>query len=198
MAAKFLPYGHYIGIAFRCQSGGIATCGAAVDKKSAAAIVLIVALEIRKRAHLAGSRVTTAVEASAEYESRTYAGAESDAHHIVVEASRTIHLLAEGEAVGIVIHSHRHTESAFEYVLDVHFLPRGDVHHIVDNAFFPIHHRRYAYAYTFDCIIGSHLAYEVHYGIYHLVGARCVRSGHLSLAHYFAIAHCTHAYVGAT
>ena len=103
-------------------------------KEAATAIELIVGILEGQRANLTGTCVDTIVELSPDDDARADACTHRQTHHIAGALSFAIAPGTEGKTVGIVVYGYGHTELFLQDVLQVYFLPRGDIGNVVDNA----------------------------------------------------------------
>ena len=131
MAAELAPQIQRLGIARRGPVVGLLARRAAPDEKAAAAIVLVVAVQIGHSADFAGPRMLAAIELAADHHAGAHARAERDADHVAIAVRLAVTADAQREAVAVVVHADRHAEPLLEAILEIHLAPRRDIHHII-------------------------------------------------------------------
>ena len=174
MRAKLLPHSQRLLVASQSQLGKVSTCVAMqLTEESATAVKLVVGIQIGQRTYLASPRVHTVIQLAIDDDTCANAGTYRQAHHILCALALAIAPGTQGKAVGIVVNGYGHTKLAFENLLQMYLLPRGDIGHVIYDALLAIYHRRHTH--TNARYLGAHQLgnLSLQLGKHHLLGLLC-------------------------
>ena len=139
-----MPQRQRRGIARQGTLVGFLARRAAAYEETAAAIVFVIAVEVRNAPDLPGTRIVPAIEFAADHDPCADTRAERHAHHVAICARLAEAADAQSKAIAVVVDIYGDTEPFFEQVFEVYLAPRRDAYDIVDDPARRIHDRRHA------------------------------------------------------